>query len=250
MGTCCAAVVGVALAVVASPGPPILPPSQARAVTNLIITVLDPLGQPAADVPLLIENGPFQPPFVMQAQTDQNGRFRLRLPAGTYSLSAPIDFFPATQIRIPLGPTVEHTVRMQLDETIGTFSICLDCPESPSYSPSADMVDEFRSDRKAPLTTLVSGAEPEVGWEFFQPRAPDSLRQMGSSAPTGTVVVAGRIGVDGRVVDVHVVSAEHPVLASAATRTLNEERWRPATVRRKPVEVPFRLTLVFTREQK
>ena len=224
--------------------------SGAARAANLIITVLDPLGDPAADVPLVLENGPFQIPFVVQGQTDRNGRYRVRVPAGSYGVSAPIDFFPATRVAVPLGKTLEHTIRMEVGETIGTFSICIDCPESPSIAPSEAIIDDFRSDRKDPLTALVSGAEPEVGWEFFQPLAPDSLRLLGSSAPVGTVVVEGRIGVDGRVANAHAASTAHPVLTSAAETTLAETRWRPATVRGKPVPVPLRLTFVYVREQK
>ena len=217
---------------------------------NLIITVLDPLGDPAADVPLILENGPFQIPFVVQGQTDRSGRYRVRVPAGSYSVSAPIDFFPATRIDVPLGKTLERTVRMEIGETIGSFSICIDCPESQSFAPSAAIVEEFRGDRKDPLNELVSGAEPEVGWEFFQPQAPDSLRRLRSSAPVGTVVVEGRIGVDGRAVDLHTASTVDPLLKAAAETMLAETRWRPATVRGKPVPVPLRLTFVYVREQK
>jgi hypothetical protein len=215
---------------------------------NLIVTVLDPLGNPAADVPLLLENGPFQIPFIAEGFTDRKGRYGVRVPAGRYSLSAPIEFFPATTINVPLNKAVEQTVRMELAETIGTFSICIDCPESKSYQPSAELIKEFQQDRDDTLTQLVSGAEPAVGWELFQPQAPDSLRRLGSSAPVGTVIVEGHIGVDGRVGDLRVAPTTDPILASAAKRLLEATRWRPATVRGKPVQVPLRLTLVYTRE--
>jgi TonB-like protein len=240
----------VCLALVAGQSDLITAQSAATRAANLIITVLDPLGNPAADVPLLIENGPFQIPFVVQGHTDRSGRYRVRVPAGSYSVSAPIDFFPATRLAVPLGKTLERTIRMEVGETIGTFSICLDCPESQSDAPSAAIIEEFRSDRQDPLTELVSGAEPVVGWEFFQPKVPDSLRRLGSSAPVGTVVIEGRIGVDGRAVDLHTASTAHPLLTSAAETTLAETRWRPATVRGKPVQVPVRLTFVYVREQK
>ena len=240
----------VCLAIVAGQSGPIAAQSGAARGANLIITVLDPLGNPAADVPLLIENGPFQIPFVAQGRTDRNGRYRVRVPAGSYGISAAIDFFPATRVAVPLGKTLEHTIRMEVAETIGTFSICVDCPESQSFAPSAAIIDDFRSDRKDPLTALVTGAEPEVGWEFFQPLAPDSLRRLGSSAPVGTVIVEGRIGVDGRAADLHTASTVDPLLKAAAETTLAETRWRPATVRGKPVPVPLRLTFVYVREQK
>jgi beta-lactamase regulating signal transducer with metallopeptidase domain len=218
--------------------------------SNLVVTVLDPLGAPAADVPLLLENGPFQTPFVAQGYTDRDGRYQLRVPPGSYLVTAPVEFFPATQIRVPAGEAVERTVRMEIDVTTGTFSVCIDCPDSQSYTPPASIVEEFRSDRAAPLNELVIGAEPEVGWELYQPRAPEALRRLGTRAPAGMVVVEGRIATDGRVRDLRVVSAAHPALASAAVATLEDTRWRPARVRSKPVEVPLRVTFEYVQENR
>jgi hypothetical protein len=219
------------------------------AAANLVITVLDPLGQPAANIPLLIENGPFQIPFISEGYTDRNGRYRVRVPAGTYALSAPVELFPPTRITVPLNKAIEHTVRMEIAETIGTFSICVDCPEGDAHAPSAAIVEEFRQDREATINEVVSGAEPEVGWEFFQPRAPDTLRRLGNKAPVGTVVLEGHITADGQSRGLRVVSAADPVLAAAAIVTLEATGWRPARVRGKPVEVPLRITLVYTRER-
>ena len=222
--------------------------STAASDSNLVVTVLDPLGAPAADIPLLLENGPFQTPFVAQGATDRDGRHRLRVPAGSYLLTAPIEFFPGAQIRVPVGEVVEHTVKMVIEATTGTFTVCIDCPDSQAYAPPASIVEEFRSDREAPLTELVTGAEPDVGWEFYQPQAPDALRRLGTAAPLGTVVVEGRIATDGGVRDLRVLSAAHPALASAAVATLENTRWRPARVRSEPVEVPLRVTFEYTRD--
>lgn len=226
-------------------------PSRASAPVsgnNLIVTVLDPLGQVAADVPLLLENAPFQVPFVGEGVTDRNGQYQLRVPAGRYILTAPIEFFPAVEIRVPAGEVVEHTARMEIEATTGTFTVCIDCSGSTLYTPPASIVEEFRSDRKAPLNQLVSGAEPDVGWEFYQPQAPEALRRLGAAAPRGTVIVEGRITTDGRVSDVRTVSATHPVLASAATATVGETRWRPARVRGTAVETPLRITFEYTKQ--
>ena len=240
----------VCLALVAGQPNPVAAQSNATRAANLIITVLDPLGAPAADVLLLIENGAFQVPFTAQGRTDRSGRYRVRVPAGSFSVSALVDFFPATRVDVPLGRTVERTIRMEVGETIGSYSICIDCAASQSYVPPATIVEDFRNDRQDPSNELVSAAEPQVGWEFFQPQAPDSLRRLGSSAPVGTVVVEGRIGVDGRAVELRTASTVDPLLKAAAETTLAETRWRPATVRGKPVPSPLRLTFVYVREQK
>ena len=241
------ATVVLAAGVLAVRGPSItVTAAQAPASNNLVVTVIDPLGAPAANVPLLLENGPFQIPFVAQGRTDSTGRYRVRVPAGTYQLSAPVEFFPSTEIAVPLRQVVQQTVRMRIDATTATFAVCLNCPET--QPPPTSIVEEFRADREAQLTELVSGAEPDVGWEFYQPQAPDALRRLGAAAPTGTVVLEGRIAADGRIRDLRVVSAADPGLASAATSSMEETRWRPARIRGRAVEVPLRVTFEYIRQ--
>ena len=219
---------------------------QARDNANLIVTVLDPFGAPAAGVPLLLENGPFQIPFVFEGITDVQGRFRVRVPAGKYNLSAPVEFFPGTEITVAIRQIVQRTIRMAIHATSGAFTICIDCANRQSYTPSEAVVEEFRADRDDPLSALASGAEPDVGWEFYQPPVPEALRN-NASAPVGTVVVEGYVQTNGVVRDLRIVAASHPLLGSATLDSLRDMRWRPARVRGRAVEVPLHLTFEYVR---
>lgn len=219
---------------------------QLRDTANLIVTVLDPFGTPAAGVPLLLENGPFQIPFVSEGFTDARGQFRVRVPAGKYNLTAPVEFFPGTEITVGIRQVVQRTIRMAIHGTSAAFTICIDCANPQPYAPPAAIVEEFRSDRDDPLSALASGAEPEVGWEFYQPPVPDSLRRM-MSAPVGTVIVEGYVQTSGRARDLRVVSAAHPLLGSATLDSLRDMLWRPARVRGRAIEVPLHLTFEYVR---
>jgi len=192
------------------------------------------------------ENGPFQIPFVFEGITDVQGRFRVRVPAGKYNLSAPVEFFPGTEITVAIRQIVQRTIRMAIHATSGAFTICIDCANRQSYTPSEAVVEEFRADRDDPLSALASGAEPDVGWEFYQPPVPEALRN-NASAPVGTVVVEGYVQTNGVVRDLRIVAASHPLLGSATLDSLRDMRWRPARVRGRAVEVPLHLTFEYVR---
>ena len=223
--------------------------SPARDTANLIVTVLDPFGAPAEKVPLLLENGPFQIPFVSEGFTDARGQFRARVPAGRYNLTAPVEFFPGTEIVVRIGQVVQQTVRMAIHPTSAAYTICIDCVNEPSHAPSTAVVEEFRADRDDPLSALASGAEPDVGWEFYQPPVPDALRS-NATAPVGTVVVEGYVQTNGLVRDLRVVGAAHPLLGSATLDSLRDMRWRPARIRGRAVEVPLHLTFEYVRDNR
>jgi beta-lactamase regulating signal transducer with metallopeptidase domain len=222
----------------------------AGAGENLTITVLDPSGQPVADVPVLVESGPFEGSSFAQGYTDANGHCRLQVAAGRYTVTAPVDFFPATQVAVAPGERVERVVRMEIQPAVGTVTVCVDCRDDSSYVLPQSILDEFRDDRDALLSQLVKGAEPQGGWEVYQPPLPGSLRQIDDPKVAGRVVVEGRIGTDGIARELHVESAAHPALALAAVAALDQTLWTPARVRGRAVEVPLRVTFDFTRERK
>ena len=60
---------------------------------------------------------------------------------------------------------------MQIEEVIGTFSVCVDCDPSPRYIPPDSLVREFASDREAAakqwsevLNRLVAGNITSPTW--------------------------------------------------------------------------------------
>jgi hypothetical protein len=213
--------------------------------STLTLRIVDPFGGAAANIPILLDNAPARPRFTAEGHTDHDGRYRLRVPAGTYVLTAPIDFFPETTLTVGANADVERAVRMEIRPLTSAFSICVDCggnatpgvPEALAAVPAS-----------APAHALVSSVEPEGGWPSYQSRIQHLARRLDGPQPSGTVVVEGRVGTNGMVRAVRVVSADHPALATAAIASLRETRWKPARVRGVPVEAPLQLTVEYTRD--
>ena len=213
---------------------------------TLALTVIDPLGQPARGIPLVFEQGAFQDGAAFgDGMTDGDGRYVVRLPAGTYVFSALVDFFPGTEVTLKPGERVEREVRMKLEPVAGAFTVCIDC-ENGIVPADASVAEDLQRDRAEYATALTRTAEPLGGWERYQVAVPASLRSL-DPAVQGAVTVAGRVRPDGRLAALRIVSAAHPALASAALTALESQRWEPARVGSTVVEVDFVLDLQFVR---
>jgi TonB family protein len=224
--------------------------AQPRGAT-LTGTVYDPLGAPVEGMLVYIESGPFGSGVSDETHTDTSGQYRFeKLPPGVYTVTMPSEAAPSIEVSLDAGQSFRRDIRMHIEEVTGTFSVCVDCgPAVPRYAPPESLVKEFANDRDAAAKQSVRGAEPAVGWEYYQPavRVTDVIRERGF---TGTVILEGRVDIDGAVKRVTVVSSPHPELSAAAVAALENERWNAATVHGKPVAVPLRLTIEFLRRVK
>jgi len=213
-------------------------PTTARLTGNLF----DPFGGAVENVTLYLEALWGES---YQGRTDEAGHFVFdTLHPGRYTLSAPMDFVPPTTIVIAPGEIVERDIRMEIDTLTDAFTVCAECPaDIDTYMPPDSLVAEFQRDREASWNQPVKGPEPVGGWEFYWSRLPEYPRALKDAMLEGTVVVEGRIGIDGFASGLRVVSAVHPALASAALEAVQAERWEPGRVRGVAVEVPLRMTI-------
>jgi beta-lactamase regulating signal transducer with metallopeptidase domain len=216
-------------------------------LATLSLTVFDPLGQRAAGVALVFEQGAFQEGTLFgHGFTDSAGRYTVSLPHGTYQFSALIDFFPPTEITLTPGDRVERDVRMQLEPMTGAFTVCIDCRAGIASVPET-VAEDLQQDRESYAAALTRTAEPADGWERYSVDVPASLRQLGRSV-AGTVTVAGRVGIDGRLTNLRALTSAHPALSKAALDALVAQRWVPARVRSTPVEVDALIELQYVWE--
>ena len=223
-------------------------PVAASELGTLSLVVYDPLGEPAADVLLVFEQAAFQAGALFgEGRTDGSGRYRVRLPPGTYVVTALLDFFPPTEVTVSAGEATHHDVRMKVHAVTSTFTVCLDCPSGAAPAVPPSIAEEMRRDREAAAAQVVAPAEPPGGWESYTPGVPPVLAQR-PDIPGGTVIVEGRIATDGRVLDVTIVSAAHAALVDAIRAAIQAERWQPARVRGIPIETPLRLTIDYVRQ--
>ena len=222
-------------------------PAHAQSSGTLTGTVYDPVGAPIDGILVSIESGLFGAGISEQRPTDKAGQYRFeRLPPGVYTITLATEFAPAIEVSLGEAQLARQDIRMQIEEVIGTFSVCVDCASPPRYVPPDSLVREFASDREVVAKQSVRGAEPSVGWEYYEPdvAVTDVIRERGL---TGTVVLEARVEPDGAVTNVRVISAPHAELSAAAAAALHGERWRAATVRGVAVPAPLRLTIEFVR---
>ena len=220
-------------------------PAHAQSSGTLTGTVYDPVGAPIDGILVSIESGLFGAGISEQRPTDKAGQYRFeKLPPGVYTITLATEFAPSIEVSLGEAQLARHDIRMQIEEVIGTFSVCVNCDPSPRYVPPDSLVREFASDREAVAKQSVRGAEPSVGWEYYEPdvAVTDAIRERGL---TGTVILEARVEPDGAVTNVRVISSPHAELSAAAAAALHRERWRAARLRGVAVPAPLRLTIEF-----
>ncbi|HEY9462394.1 MAG TPA: TonB family protein [Vicinamibacterales bacterium] len=228
--------------------PAVVPTHAQASRATLMGTVYDPLGEPIEGMLVYLESGAFGSGVSDETRTNKAGEYRFeKLPPGVYTISVPIEFAQPVEVALDEGKLVRQDIRMHIEQVAATFSVCIDCgPAVPRYVPPDSLVKEFATDRDAAAKQSVRGAEPAVGWEYYQPdvRVTDVIRARGL---TGAVVLEMRIETDGAIKDVTVVSSPHAELSAAAVAAVQNDRWNAATVRGVPLAVPQRLTIDFVR---
>ena len=228
-------------------------------------TVYDPLDGPAEHTPIALSAGS----FVQESTTDGGGHFKFEhLSPGRYTFSTPITdaFVPA--ITLTAGEDRKMDVRLRVEEVVVDVEVCDGCRQVGAIrAPLAASAPGI------PKNPLIVQAEPVEGWDAFNASTRQYPASLKAHGVDGTVVVDGRIGVDGavehpqaRVTDsgFHGAAAQACVgtpgsptaaqmnrrcvdeLSAAAVALVQSERWHPAMVRATPVDVPLHVTVEYT----
>ena len=232
-------------------------PASAQAVFSGVL--LDPNGAPVEGVTVYVTNVATK--SQLDFPTNAQGRFEFSgLPAGEYRVTG-VGNFTVTleagervdrEIRMPFGPFGEAWQILPASvlaigisrETRPNFR----CSEqmlvlnNGVYQPFCNLsflVDEFEQGDARRGQAVVAG--PRVV------RAPDQRypAALAESRLEGTVTMEMRIGVDGALIGLRVVSSDHPDLGPAALASARSATWEPAIIRGTAVEVPLTLTVQF-----
>ena len=141
----------------------IAPVQAVRASATLNGYLFDPFGGSVENVKLYLEQ--IGGPASYQGRTDETGRFAFNaVRAGTYRLAAPMDFVPATTIRLAPGDAAQRDVWMAVETLTDTFTVCADCPpEIDTYVPPDSLVAEFQRDRQDAWNQPVKAQSRRAG---------------------------------------------------------------------------------------
>ena len=163
-----------------------------------------------------------------------------RLPVGRYHVTSPIDFFPGTPFLVSQGETSEQNITMTLLPVEAEFTVCAECP---TIIVPKSLADDFAADAKDALDHPVSAPRPPGGWESYLPGMGAYPQEFREAMVDGTVVIEGRIGLDGVPTGFRVDSSSNLRVAKAAIDALSTEAWEPGRVRGTAIEVPFRFLI-------
>jgi TonB family protein len=227
--------------------------SAAQASATLSGSIIDPTDAALPGVRLVLKN--VRSGSEYDVRSDSVGRYEFAgVTPGDYDLTATIAGFSTATVSVTLaaGERARRDVAMQvgsLEETI-TVAGRSQAPARPGGTP-ARSVDEQRAEMLAAGCTAAPSKEgTSIGGNLRPPRKLKDVRptypeELQSAGVGGTVVLAARIGTDGNVQEVTVVSAPHPDLASAAADAVRGWQFDPTLLNCVAIDVAMKVTVTF-----
>jgi TonB family protein len=239
-----AASLGLAVAVASAQGP----------FATFSGSVVDPMNGLLPDARLILTN--LQSGAKHEVRSDRTGRFEfVGLPRGDYSLDVTLPGFATLKGQLSLtGQNVQQDINLRvgsLQETItvvGQPGVEDNKPLVGSSSKGYQLREARRLKREqTPCAGVQPGniggnLRPPMKLKDVRPRYPRHLKDAGIA---GVVVMSARIGTDGAVNDVEVVTPAHPDFDAAAIEAVRQWEFDETLLNCAPVEVSMKVTVNF-----
>ena len=193
---------------------------------------------PAGGTPMAGVTVTFTGPTTAKAVTDAQGQFTASLPGGAYRAEIRSPGFKPFAARVDVAPG--ETITRDFALALGTLREEISVWGGPVSEPQ----ETFERPAPAPPRANPFGGtlEPPKKLKDVKPVYPDALKDAGVG---GKVVLNARIGVDGFVTDVQVVSSAHDALSAAAIEAVEQWKFAPTLLQGKPVPTEMTVTLDF-----
>jgi TonB family protein len=216
-----------------------------QAFSPLTGTVSDPMNTVVPGVTLMLTNP--QTDAKYEVRSDRTGRYEFlgALP-GEYLFEAQLPGFTVLRGRVTLtGDAVQRDVILQLGTLVETITVTISRSGEPPAA-SAAVTPAAPPRREAAVCSSPAG----VGGNIRAPRklrhvAPEYPAAMRSQGIEGTVNLEARIGTDGSVEKVEVVSAPHADLAVAAADAVRQWQFDETLLNCVPVPIEMKVTVNF-----
>lgn len=206
-------------------------------------TVLDPSNNFVPGATLVLTNTQTQAKY--EVKSDRAGRYEfLGVVPGDYAFEAKLPGFMTLRGTLTLtGQSVQKDVSLQ----IGTLqeTITVSSSRSAVAVPPAPLAKPVARPPVSNCTPTATGGNirPPLKLRDVRPVYPVSVSSQGIE---GTAQLEARIGVDGTIEDVRVVSAPHPDLGVAAVDAVREWIFTETLLNCAPVAVQMKVTVNFT----
>ncbi len=239
----CAAALLALLAVVV----PVTGAAVAQVFATVAGSIVDPANAAVPGVTLILTNSENQAKY--EVRSDRNGRYEfVGLPAGEYLLEAKLPGFTTLQGKLTVaGQHVQRDLQLEIGSLQETIHISASRSQSSPDIMSPPTSGRRVQPRAAPTCDGAAGGNIRPPHKLYdvRPYYPASAVRSGIS---GTVQLVSRIGVDGTVEDVQVVSTPHPDLATAGTEAVRQWLFDATYLNCVAVPVTMKVTLNFTLE--
>ena len=219
---------------------PIAAASQARSVPSG--TVVDPTGRPLADAVLrLTPVG--NSAQVTETRTDANGAFQFPdMPAGEYMMAVRYPGFSGQRHRVQLsGAGMTFTLKVQVGTLQETISV------TPGGGDSRYVESAVAPVRQS-CTPTASGGNiiPPMKVRDVRPRY---KQEWVDAKIGGMILMQAKIGTDGAVKSVDVISPVNADLEDEAIAAVSQWRFTPTYLNCEPIEVQMYVTVQFKTDQ-
>jgi len=215
-----------------------------QAVSSPAGTVSDPHGKPLVDATLRLTSTNGGEP--VETRTDDTGNFRFpQVPAGEYMLSVRYPGFSSSRQRMQLssgGTTIELKVQ------VGNLSerVTVDGSNGGTTGP--------RTVSRAPSPSAPACTPSSTGGQITPPMKirdvrPRYRQELVDARVQGVILMNARIGTDGRVRNVDVISPVNADLEDEALAAVSQWEFTPTYLNCEPVEVQMYVTMQFKLDQ-
>ena len=217
----------------------------AQTLATLSGSILDPmnLGVPRATV--VLTNTATQAKH--EVRTDERGSFEFGgLAPGDYKLEAKFPGFMELTGQVSLsGLDVQRTLKLELGRVQETVSVRSNAHQTTGPPPRPPVRLDRSLENCTPSST-GGNIRPPKKLRDHRPVYPADLA---ARAIGGTVVLQGRIGVDGFIRALELLEATHPDFAAAATEAVRQWQFDATLLNCVPTEVVIGVTVRFDVEQ-
>jgi TonB family protein len=205
-------------------------------------TVTDPMGRPLADATLRLLA--IDSDSLFETRSDANGNFQFAaVPAGEYMISVRSPGFSGARHRMRLaGGAVTIALKAQVGTLQETISVVGGGKTGQRY------VEESKAVHTPPTCSATAAGQltPPMKVKDVRPRY---KQEWLSDKLEAAVLLEARIGTDGSVRGVNVISPVNAKLEDEAIAAVSEWRFSPTYLNCEPVEVQMYVTVSFKVEQ-
>ena len=217
---------------------PIAAATQAQSV--LTGTVQDPSGKPLIDATVRLSS--VNSDAVFETRTDGAGAFELSgVPAGDYMISGRAMGFSGQRQRIRVSGATTFALRLSVGTLRETITVTGGTGSGPGGTRTGSAVT--KPDKPACSATAIGGQiTPPMKIRDVRPRFKQSWTE---NNLTGEVLLQARIGLDGKVTSVEVVSGANSEMEDEAIVAVSQWEFTPTYLNCEPIEVRMFVSVSF-----